>query len=66
LGELLKDFRRVKLYKNASGKPFLQSAVEVPASEIRLFQHKEAFENVQQELKDATAGRISKLNLDEL
>jgi hypothetical protein len=45
---------------------FLQSAVEVPASEIWLFQNKEALESVQKELKDATAGRISKLNLDEL
>jgi len=41
-------------------------SVEIPASELWLFQDKEALENVKKGLKDAAEGRISKLNLDEL
>ena len=62
LGELIKDFKRVKLYKNERGELLLQPVVEVPASELWLFKNKEAFESVQKGLKDAAEGRISKLN----
>ncbi|OGP90111.1 MAG: hypothetical protein A2157_17385 [Deltaproteobacteria bacterium RBG_16_47_11] len=66
LGELLKGSKRVRLYKNNRGEVLVQPVVEIPASELWLFQDKEALENVKGGLKDAAQGRISRLNLDEL
>ena len=66
LGELIKDFKRVKLYMNLRGELLLQPVVEVPVSELWLFQNKEAVESVQKGLKDAAEGRISKLDLNKL
>ncbi len=66
LGELLKGSKRVRLYKNSRGEVLVQPVVEIPASELWLFQDKEALENVKKGLKDAAEGKISKLNLDEL
>jgi hypothetical protein len=66
LGELLKGSKRVRLYRNNRGEVLVQPVVEIPASELWLFQDKEALENVKKGLKDAAEGRISKLNLDEL
>jgi hypothetical protein len=66
LGELIKDFKRVKLFRNNRGELFLQPVVEVPVSELWLFQNKEAIDAVQKGLKDAAEGRISKLNINKL
>ena len=44
----------------------MHPVAEIPASELWLFQNKEAIESVKRGLKDAAEGRISKLNLDEL
>ena len=66
LGELLKGSKRVRLYRNNRGEVLVQPVVEIPASELWLFQDKEALENVKKGLKDAAEGRISKLNIDEL
>ena len=66
LGELIKDFKRVKLYRNDRGELLLRPVVEVPVSELWLFKNKEAFESVQEGLKDAAKGRVSKLNLNKL
>ncbi len=66
LGELLKGSKRVRLYKNNRGEVLLQPVVEIPASELWLFQNKEALENVKKGLKDAAEGRISKVKIDEL
>jgi hypothetical protein len=66
LGEFMKGSKRVRLYMNERGELFLQPVVEVPASEVWLFQNKQAIESVKKGLKDAAEGRISKLNLDEL
>ena len=66
LGELLKGSKRVRLYRNNRGEVLVQPVVEIPASELWLFQDKEALENVKKGLKDAAEGRISKLNLDEV
>jgi len=40
--------------------------VEIPASELWLFENKEALEGVKKGLKDVAEGRVSKLDLDEL
>ncbi|MEW6667895.1 MAG: hypothetical protein AB1512_22015 [Thermodesulfobacteriota bacterium] len=66
LGDLLKDFRRVRLYKNERGELLLKPVVEVPASEVWLYQNKEAVESVIRGLKDAADGRISKLDPKDL
>lgn len=66
LGEFMKGSKRVRLYMNEGGELFLQPVVEVPTSEVWLFQNKQAIESVKKGLKDAAGGRISKLNLDEL
>lgn len=66
LGKLIKGSKRVRLYKNDRGELLLMPLVEIPASEIWLYQNKEALQNVQKGLEDATEGKISKLNLDEL
>ena len=66
LGDLVKGYKRVKLYKNDRGEVLLQPITEIPASELWLFQNKEALENVKNGLKDASEGKISKVDLDEL
>jgi hypothetical protein len=63
LGELIKGSKRIRLYKNDRGEVLLRPVVEIPASEAWLFQNKEAFESVKKGLKDASEGKISKLNL---
>ena len=45
IGELAQGFNRVRLYKNKMGEILLKPVVEVPASELWLFQNKEALEN---------------------
>ena len=52
--------------KNDRGEVLLQPVVEIPASEAWLFRNKEAFESVKKGLKDASEGKISKLNLKDL
>lgn len=66
LGALLKDTRRVRIYKNARGELLLQPLTEIPASEVWLFQNQEALQTVKQGLDDAAQGRISRLDLDAL
>lgn len=66
LGEIFKGYKRVRLYKNDRGEVLLQPVVEIPASELWLFQNKDALESIQRGLKDASEGKITKLNLDEL
>jgi len=66
LGELPKGSKRVRIYKNDRGEVLLRPVVEIPASEAWLFQNKEAFESVKKGLRDASEGKISKLNLKDL
>ena len=66
LGELFKDFRRIRLYKNDRGEVLLRPIAEIPASELWLFQNRKAFESVQKGLKEASEGKITKINPNEL
>ena len=66
IGELALGFNRVKIYKNQLGEILLKPVVEIPASELWLFQNKEALENVRTGLKDISEGKISKLDVDKL
>lgn len=66
LGDLLKEFKRVKLYRNPRGELLLRPVVEVPASEDWLFENKEALKSVLEGIGDAAKGRISKLDPDNI
>ena len=66
LGEIFKGYKRIRLYKNDRGEVLLQPIVEIPASEVWLFQNSKALESVQKGLRDASEGKITKLNLNEL
>lgn len=66
IGELIKGYKRVRIYKNNRGEVFLQPIVEIPASELWLFQDKETMEGVLKGIKDASDGNISRLDLNEL
>jgi len=66
LGELVKGSKRVRLYRNRRGEVLLQPVVEIPVSELWLFENKEAMESIKKGLKDAGEGKISKLNPAEL
>jgi len=66
LGDLIKDFKRVRAYRNERVQLLIQPVVEIPASELWLFENKEALEGVKRGLKDVAEGRVSKLDLDEL
>ncbi|MDD5659966.1 MAG: hypothetical protein PHR39_08185 [Actinomycetota bacterium] len=62
IGELAQGFNRVRLYKNKTGEILLKPVVEIPASELWLFQNKEALENVQKGLKDISEGKLKAKN----
>ena len=66
LGDLFRGYKRVRLYKNERGELLLQPTVEIPASELWLFQNREALKAVQTGLKDASEGKIVKVDLDRL
>lgn len=66
LGELVKDTRRVRIYRNARGELLLQPVVEIPAAEAWLFQNQEALTAVKKGLEDAAKGRVSRVDLDKL
>ena len=54
------------IYKNSIGQIVLDPQVTIPASEMWLFDNKEALASVRQGLSDAARGKVSKINLDEL
>ena len=66
LGELPEGLKRVRIYKNDRGEVLLQPVIEIPASEAWLFRNEEALKSIKKGLKDASEGKISKLNLKDL
>ena len=66
LGELVKDTRRVRIYRNARGELLLQPVMEIPTAEVWLFQNQEALTAVKKGLEDAAKGRVSRVDLDKL
>ncbi len=66
LGDLFRGYKRVRLYKNDRGELLLQPTVEIPASELWLFQNREALEGVKIGLKDVFEGKIVKIEPDKL
>ncbi len=59
-------YNRVRIYKNKAGELLLCPVVEIPASEIWLYENKEALDSVKQGLREAKEGKVSKLDLKRL
>ena len=66
IGEILKGSKRIRLYQNESGEVLLQPIVEIPASELWLFQNPEAINDIREGLRDASQGKVSRLDPEEL
>ena len=66
LGGIFKGCKRVRIFKNVRGEVLLQPMVEIPACELWLFKNKEALESVYRGLKDASEGKLTKIDLDEI
>ena len=66
VGEILKGCKRIRLYRNDSGEVLLQPIVEIPASELWLFRNPEAINEIREGLGDASQGKISRLDPEEL
>ena len=66
LGKEIGNFRRVRIYKNDRGEILLKPLVEVPASELWLYENKKALDSVKKGLNNAAEGNISELDLDDL
>ena len=58
--------KRVKIYKNKEGVILLVPLVEIPESELWLYDSKVSLNSLKKGLKQAQRGAISKLDLDEL
>jgi hypothetical protein len=66
VGEIVKGCKRIRLYRNESGDILLQPIAEIPASELWLFQNPEAMNEIREGLRDASQGKISRLDPEEL
>ena len=66
VGEILKGCKRIRLYRNVRGEVLLQPIAEIPASELWLFQNQGAINEVREGLRDASQGKISRLDPEEL
>ena len=66
LGKYLKNFKRLKVYQDSRGEILLVPVVEIPASELWLYQNQDAMESLQRGLADAKAGRTVEKKLEDL
>ncbi|NCC62674.1 MAG: hypothetical protein EOM12_17445 [Verrucomicrobiae bacterium] len=66
LGKHLKDFKRLKVFKDDRGDILLVPIIELPAAETWLFENKQAFSSVQRGLADAKADKITEIDLEDL
>ena len=54
------------VYRNIHGQIILDPQVSIPASEAWLFNNPEALESVRRGLKNASEGKVSKVDVDNL
>ncbi|MCL0060745.1 hypothetical protein M1N87_00025 [Dehalococcoidia bacterium] len=66
LGAVMRGIKRVRVLQSKQGEILLQPLIEIPASEIWLWQNEEALWEVLEGFKDAQEGRTSKIDLDQL
>jgi hypothetical protein len=63
---LVKEDVVYNIYTNSLGQIVLDPQVTIPASELWLFENKEALASVRRGLSDAAKGKVSKVDLDTL
>jgi hypothetical protein len=63
---LVKEDVLYHVYANSFGQIILDPQVTIPASELWLFENKEALASVRRGLSDAAKGKVSKVDLDTL
>ena len=63
IGKLIKT-SKVRLYKNKRGQVLMQPITDIPNSELWLYRNEESLKAVQNGLKDAAEGKISKIDID--
>ncbi|MCL0065418.1 hypothetical protein M1N79_00795 [Dehalococcoidia bacterium] len=66
LGAVMQGVKRVRVLQSQQGEVLLQPLIEIPASEIWLWQNEKALRDVLEGFRDAQEGRTSKIDLDEL
>jgi len=66
LGVVLQGVKTVRVLRSKQGEVLIQPLIEMPVSEIWLWQNEEALRDVLEGFGDAQEGRTSKLNLNEL
>jgi hypothetical protein len=54
------------IYENSLGQIVLDPQVSIPVAEAWLYKNPEALASLRRGLDDATRGKVSKINLDEL
>jgi hypothetical protein len=54
------------VYKNSLGQIVLDPQVTIPASEVWLFNNREALASVKRGLIDSAKGKVSKINIESL
>ena len=54
------------IYCNEIGQIILDPHVSIPASEVWLYKNKEALETVQAGIKEASEGKVTKIDLNDL
>ena len=65
-GALIRDDIVFNIYCNSLGQILLDPQVLIPASEVWLFQNPEAIASIERGIEDAKAGRVSKVDLNDL
>ena len=65
-GVLIEEDVLFNMYTNSKGQILLDPQVTVPASEAWLFKNPGALASVKRGLKDAAAGKVTKLDIDSL
>jgi hypothetical protein len=63
---LVKEDVLYHVYANSFGQIVLDPQVTIPASELWLFENKEALASVRRGLSNAAEGKVSKVDLDTL
>lgn len=60
------EIKRVKIYKNSQGEVLIRPVVEIPASEMWLYQNKKALSSVRKGLDQAAKGKVKELDVESL
>ena len=62
LGEVIRNFTRLQIFKNDAGDILLKPMIEIPASEAWLFKNKKALHSVKKGLQESAEGKVAKFS----